>query len=76
MVQNGDIFWVAKISNFLLGCLKFLIYFGVKGRCWARAYVCIKIESSPPPWGFAISSDGYFYEHFIMHEAATDVLSR
>ena len=24
----GDIFWVAKISNIFLGCLKFLIFFG------------------------------------------------
>ena len=23
-----DIFWVAKISNIFLGCLKFLIFFG------------------------------------------------
>ena len=34
-----DIFWVAKMSNIFLGCLKFLIFFGVNGRCWARAYV-------------------------------------
>ena len=44
-----------------LGLLKFQIFFrgawiswyfwGVKGRCWARAYVCRKIESTPPPWG-------------------------
>ena len=25
-VQNWDIFWVAKISNIFLGCLKFLIF--------------------------------------------------
>ena len=31
-----DIFWVAKISNIYLGCLKFLIFFGVNGRCCAR----------------------------------------
>ena len=24
-----DIFWVAKISNIYLGCLKFLIFFGI-----------------------------------------------
>ena len=29
----------AKISNILLGCLKFLIIFGVRGGCLARAYV-------------------------------------
>ena len=40
---------VAKISNNFLGCLKFLIFFGVNGRCWVRAYVCIKNESTPPP---------------------------
>ena len=26
-IQNRDIFWVAKISNIFLGCLKFLIFF-------------------------------------------------
>ena len=26
-VQNWDIFWVAKISNIFLGCLKFLRFF-------------------------------------------------
>ena len=36
----GDIFWgVAKISNIFLGCLKFLIFLGVNGSHWARAYV-------------------------------------
>ena len=38
----GIFFWVAKISNIFLGCLKFLIFFGVNGRCWVRAYVCGK----------------------------------
>ena len=28
----GDIFWVAKISNIFLGCLKFLIFFGGEGQ--------------------------------------------
>ena len=28
-----------KISNIFGGCLKFLIFFGMNGRCWARAYV-------------------------------------
>ena len=27
-VQNWNIFWVAKISNIFLGCLKFLIFLG------------------------------------------------
>ena len=31
----GIVFWVAKISNILFGCLKFLIFLGVNGRCWA-----------------------------------------
>ena len=30
-----DIFGVAKISNIYLECLKFLIFFGVNGRCCA-----------------------------------------
>ena len=39
-VQNGGFFGgVAKISNIFLRCLKFLIFLGVNGRCWARAYV-------------------------------------
>ena len=29
----GIFFWVAKISNIFLGCLKFLIFLGVIGRC-------------------------------------------
>ena len=45
----GDFFGVAKISNIFWGCLKFLIFFFlVNGRCWAGAYVCRKIESTPP----------------------------
>ena len=40
--QNLDFFWVAKISNIVLGCFKFLIFLGVNGRCWVRAYVCRK----------------------------------
>ena len=35
----GIFFGVAKISNIFLGCLKFLIFFEVNGRCWVRAYV-------------------------------------
>ena len=46
-VQNLDIFSVAKISNIFWGCLKFLIFFGVNGRCWVRAYVCGKIRVPP-----------------------------
>ena len=38
-VQNWEIFRVAKISNIFWGCLKFLIFLGVNGRCWVRAYV-------------------------------------
>ena len=47
-VQNWDIFWVAKISNIFLGCLKFLLFFGVNGRCWVRAYVYGKKLEYPP----------------------------
>ena len=28
----GIFFWVAKISNIFLGCLKFLIFFGGEGQ--------------------------------------------
>ena len=34
----GILFGVAKISNMFLGCLKFLIFLGVNGKCWVRAY--------------------------------------
>ena len=35
------IFWgVLEISD---------IFLGVNGRCWARAYICRKNESTPPP---------------------------
>ena len=40
-------FGVGKISNIFWGFLKFLIFFGVKDRCWARAYVWRKTESRP-----------------------------
>ena len=33
----------------LLGCLKFLIFWGANGRCLVRAYVQRKNESTPPP---------------------------
>ena len=42
--------------GFFLGSIKFQIFFGVleipdmffvNGRCWARAYVCRKNESTP-----------------------------
>ena len=39
IVQNWDLFWVAKISN-IFGVLEIPdIFWGVKGRCWAKAYV-------------------------------------
>ena len=31
-VQKGGFIWVAKISNTILGSLKFLIFFWVNGR--------------------------------------------
>ena len=38
------------LSNIYWGCLKFLIFFcGVKGRCWARAYVWKNESVHPPP---------------------------
>ena len=33
------VFGVAKISNIYLGCLKFLIFLGVNGRCCARVNI-------------------------------------
>ena len=32
-------FWDAIISKIFFRCLKFLIFIGLNGRCWARAYV-------------------------------------
>ena len=52
-VQNWGIFGLLKFQIFF-GCLKCLIFWGVKGRCWARAYVCMKISEYPPPWGLMI----------------------
>ena len=43
-----DIFGVAKSSDIYLSCLKFLIFFGVNGRCWAQAYILRKNESTHP----------------------------
>ena len=62
----GDILGVAKISDIFLGCLKFMIFFfGVNGRCWVRAYVCRKNESTPPPpW------DDMMHVHFATHKVA------
>ena len=42
--RMGDIFFGCYNFKYFWGCLKFLIFFffgggGVKGRCWARAYV-------------------------------------
>ena len=50
MVQNGGyLFGLVKFQIFFLGCLKFLIFLGVNGRCWARVYVWRKNKSTPPP---------------------------
>ena len=38
-VNKGGYLGVVRISNIFGGCLKFLIFFWVNGRCWARAYV-------------------------------------
>ena len=43
----GDIFCVAKISNIFLGCLKFLIFFGVNGSL--RMSKKSKYPPPPPP---------------------------
>ena len=50
----GIFLGVAKISTIFLGCLIFLIFFGLKDRCWVRAYVCEKnrVPPPPPPWGW------------------------
>ena len=46
----GDIFWVAKFSNIFLESLKFLIFFGVNGRCCGpKPTYEEKIKIPPPP---------------------------
>ena len=44
-----DLFWVAKISNTYLGYIKFLIFFGVNGRCWAPSLHNEENESTSHP---------------------------
>ena len=52
MVQNGDIFWgLLKFQIVFWGCLEFLIFWGVKGRCLARAYVWKKMRVHVPAPG-------------------------
>ena len=49
-VQNWDIFWVAKISNIFLGCLKFLIFFrGEQYMLGPSLRMRKKLEYPPPP---------------------------
>ena len=38
---------VGKISNIFLGFLKFLIFFGVKDRCWAEPTYEEKLRVAP-----------------------------
>ena len=50
IVQDGGYFLrLLKLQIYLLECLKFLIFLGVNGRCWARVYVSRKYESTTPP---------------------------
>ena len=46
----GIFFWgFLKFQIFFWGAWNSWYFWGLKGRCWAPAYVCRKIESSPPP---------------------------
>ena len=60
----GKFLGCQNFKYFFGGCLKFLIFFfGVNGKCWARAYVLRKSES-PPPTGiypFVIERSFYGY---------------
>ena len=47
--RMGDIFWGLLKFQIIFGCLKFLIFSWVNGRCWTRAYIRRKNESTPPP---------------------------
>ena len=42
-------FWVAKISNIFLGCLKFLIFFYGEGQMLGPS-LCMQKKSEYPPW--------------------------
>ena len=59
----GIFIWVAKISNNFWGCLKFLIFLGMKGRCWAGANVWRKNESTPPPPPLGVPAAGEQQRH-------------
>ena len=65
MVQNRDIFFGLLKFQIFLGCLKFLIFFWVEGRCWARAYVCRKTESTPPPPGGYATESLFFFKSSV-----------
>ena len=45
--ELGYFFGLLKFQIFFLGCLIFLIFFGVNGGPWVRAYVCGKNKSTP-----------------------------
>ena len=53
----------AKILNIFLGAFNSLYFFWVNGRCWARAYVCRKNESTPhgPPPGLKRLVPNYYF---------------
>ena len=45
--RMGIFFWVSKASNIFRGAWNSWYFWGMKGRCWVRAYVWRKNESSP-----------------------------
>ena len=70
IVQNGDIFGLLKFQMFFWGAWNSWYFLGVKGRCWAGAYIWRKIESTPPPpppppWGEAncMAQDAFILQH-------------
>ena len=61
LVQNGDIFLGCQNFKKIFGVLEISDkFFGVKGRCWVRAYICRKIESTPsgPPPPVYVTDQG------------------
>ena len=66
-VQNGKFWGVAKISNIIFWCLIFLIFVGVKSKCWAEAYVWRKIESKQKVWSLLRAQEACRQRKKYMH---------
>ena len=50
-------FGLLRFQIFIWGAWNSWYLFWVNGRCWTRAYICRKNESTPHPRGLSISSN-------------------